>query len=251
MISKEQTNQLKNRLKQQRDELTKKIQSGKNTRMDLSERDSVSELSAYDNHPADLGTELFEREKDIALHIHDEEQVNRIEDALQAMEEGTYGKCKECGEDIPFERLEVVPETLYCTEHAKASDRRSDEKRPSEESIIKDPRKDSMQRRYDPRIEDYRDSFADAARYGTSETPSDMVNSNGEYDEMYPEEDLSGDSPNDLDEFVGNGPDGERTIYRNEVLEEYEEELDEEGIESPLGDIPYRKKDSYLTDKKE
>ncbi len=251
MISNEQTNQLKNRLEKQKAGLEEKIQSGKNTRMDLSERDSVSELSAYDNHPADLGTELFEREKDIALHIHEEEQVNRIDDALQAIKEGTYGKCKECGEDIPFERLETIPETLYCTKHAETADRRSDEKRPSEESIIKDPRIDSMQRSYDPRIEDYRDSFADAARYGTSETPSDMVNSKGQYDDMYQEEDLSGDSPNELDEFVGNGPDGERTIYQNEDLRAYEEELDEEGVESPLGDIPYRKEDSYLTNKKD
>ncbi len=251
MISKEQINQLKDRLEKQRADLEKKIQSGRNSRMDLSERDSVSELSAYDNHPADLATELFEREKDIALHIHEEEQVNRIEDALQAIEEGTYGKCKECGREIPFERLEALPEALYCTEHAEAADRRSDERRPSEESLIKDPRKDSMQRNYDSRIEDYRDSFADAARYGTSETPSDMVNSKGRYDDMYPEEDLSGDSPNDLDDFVGNGPDGERTIYQNEDLREYEEELDEEGVESPLGDIPYRKEDSYLTDKKD
>ena len=81
MISKDQINQLKDRLEDQKSELLEKIQSGKNSRMDLSERDSVSELSAYDNHPADLGTELFEREKDIALHVHEEEQVNRIDDA--------------------------------------------------------------------------------------------------------------------------------------------------------------------------
>lgn len=39
--------------------------------------DSVGELSSYDNHPADTGTELFEREKDIALNDHAEYEVEK------------------------------------------------------------------------------------------------------------------------------------------------------------------------------
>ena len=45
----------------------------------MSEREASGELSSYDNHPGDLGTELFEREKDVALEIHEEDQLNEIE----------------------------------------------------------------------------------------------------------------------------------------------------------------------------
>ena len=34
------------------------------------DQDSTGELSNYDNHPADTGTDLYEREKDIALNEH-------------------------------------------------------------------------------------------------------------------------------------------------------------------------------------
>ncbi|MEM5591840.1 hypothetical protein AAHH67_09065 [Niallia circulans] len=39
--------------------------------------ESVGELSSYDNHPADLGTELFEREKDSALEQHDQSELEK------------------------------------------------------------------------------------------------------------------------------------------------------------------------------
>src|SRR5699024_9723026 len=54
-------------------------------------QESLGELSNYDNHPADTGTELFERGKDIALHQHREKELEDINEALHAIEEGTYG----------------------------------------------------------------------------------------------------------------------------------------------------------------
>lgn len=38
----------------------------------------------------------------------------QVERALDALNEGDYGYCHECGEDIAAERLEVRPETLVC-----------------------------------------------------------------------------------------------------------------------------------------
>ncbi|MYL38326.1 TraR/DksA C4-type zinc finger protein [Halobacillus litoralis] len=67
------------------------------------------ELSQYDNHPADSGTELYEREKDMALLAHYKEELQDIEYSLQQMNDGTYGICEVTGKQIPAERLEALP----------------------------------------------------------------------------------------------------------------------------------------------
>jgi len=57
-------------------------------------RDSINELSMYDNHPADIGTETFERSKDIGLKDLAQRQIKEINDALGRITEGNYGICE-------------------------------------------------------------------------------------------------------------------------------------------------------------
>ncbi len=47
------------------------------------------------------------------LAIH-KETLNKIDEALRKLNEGTYGKCEECGEEISAKRLEVMPFAIYC-----------------------------------------------------------------------------------------------------------------------------------------
>lgn len=42
------------------------------------------------------------------------EAMAEVERALARMDEGTYGRCEACELPIPFERLEVIPESRYC-----------------------------------------------------------------------------------------------------------------------------------------
>jgi len=42
------------------------------------------------------------------------ETLQRIDEALRKLAEGTYGKCEECGEDISEERLKVLPSATCC-----------------------------------------------------------------------------------------------------------------------------------------
>jgi len=81
---------------------------------DQSESEALSELSDYDDHPADVATETFEREKDRALRTNAQRTVERIESALQKMERGTYGLCDICGKEIPAGRLDAVPYATLC-----------------------------------------------------------------------------------------------------------------------------------------
>lgn len=74
-----------------------------------SESDEVSELADYDQHPADMGTETFEREKDLSILESLESELAELEAALQRVEDGTYGIDEVTGEPIPPERLEAYP----------------------------------------------------------------------------------------------------------------------------------------------
>jgi len=134
-------------------------------------KETSGELSMYDNHPADMGTALFDREKDLALHEHAESVLGKVNDALAAMEEGTYGKCKVCKQDISFERLEAVPYTTLCIEHAK------EEEQSVEEDAAINSVKNPFERTMDGRALDYENSFKEVAEFGTSDSPSDFTDS--------------------------------------------------------------------------
>ncbi len=77
-------------------------------------RDSVGELSVVDNHPADMGSENFERAKNLSLHEKNLLTLKKVEEALDRLEAGRYGVCERCGRNIPDERLEAVPYTALC-----------------------------------------------------------------------------------------------------------------------------------------
>lgn len=63
------------------------------------DHESTGELSSYDNHPGDDATELYEREKDLALNKHLEKEYEEIVEALERIHEGTYGTCSVCGKN--------------------------------------------------------------------------------------------------------------------------------------------------------
>lgn len=84
-----------------------------------SERYSSGELSSYDNHPADIGTEVYIQDMQNSLTNHEEGKLNNIEDALYKIENGTYGICDSCNQPIEKDRLDILPETNICSNCAK------------------------------------------------------------------------------------------------------------------------------------
>ena len=193
-----------------------------NTDILESAQEDSGELSMYDNHP--------------------------VENALQAIKDGTYGICEVCGKEIQVERLEAIPYATVCIEDAK-KDTPTDRPVENDQLLMAEPNSFAARREGD--AIDYEDSFQEIAQSGTSETPSDfMGNKNRDYDDLYNEENEEG--VEEYEEFAVTDITGKPTGFvRNEQSEEYEEALDEEGIESPLGDIPYKKGDSYIDGKKD
>lgn len=155
--------------------------------LQLSARESVGELSMVDNHPADMGTELFERGKDIALNEHAETELEKINEALHAIEEGTYGLCTVCGIDIPYERLTAVPIADKCMDHAEKQKFTSD--RPVEEEVFS-PNINPDEGIVEAEVGyDAEDAWQEVSSYGTSETPSDFYGDRDNYNAMYPNSD--------------------------------------------------------------
>ena len=79
-----------------------------------SEGAAIIELSVVDQHPADIGTETFEREKQASILDLAERQLQDIERAVSRLDAGTYGTCEACGAVIPVERLEARPAARFC-----------------------------------------------------------------------------------------------------------------------------------------
>ncbi|MDN5346837.1 MAG: hypothetical protein PWP65_401 [Clostridia bacterium] len=139
-MKKELKDYFRNRLLQSKDALEKQLESINAGGLQDPLRESIQELSSYDNHPGDLGTEVFERSKDLALRDNIRLQLQKIEDALESLERGDYGICRRCGREISRERLEAIPETTFCLACRQEYEREERKRvRPIEEEIIRLP----------------------------------------------------------------------------------------------------------------
>lgn len=150
--------------------------------------ESIGELSAYDNHPADLGDVMFERSKDIALRDNESILLTEIETALQRMDNGNYGICKECGREIDVERLEVLPWATYCVECQEKNESMDDTtSRPLEEEILSPPFKRTFLDESQLNVVgfDGEDALQAVLQWGSSDTPQDLPGSH-DYNDLWP-----------------------------------------------------------------
>lgn len=168
-------NWFKQRLREELEMITTQLQKNQKFGMNEAMNPSIGELSAYDNHPADIGSELFEREKDIALSNVSHRHIQEVQAALNRIESGTYGKCEICQKSIDEERLEAIPWAKTCAEHQPKS--HSQVQRPVEEKVIQ-PFRRSRDNAYDRE-----DTWQDVERYGTS-NPPDFFQEGKSYNEL-------------------------------------------------------------------
>ena len=82
----------------------------------VGDEDGNSELADYDQHPGDQGSETFEQEMDEAKRAILKDERNAVVQALQRLQDGTYGTCVDCGKEIPAERLKAQPEAIRCVD---------------------------------------------------------------------------------------------------------------------------------------
>lgn len=109
---------------EKRNEIIEQLQALKEQMMDPTTGQYVNENSPYSLHMAEQGTDAMEREKLYLWAQRENKFLGYLDDALQRIENGTYGICIECIDEpqnlcptcplVPKERLMAVPHTQHC-----------------------------------------------------------------------------------------------------------------------------------------
>ena len=77
--------------------------------------DEVEEVApTADNHLGETASATLGREIDYTLGDNAEQVISEIDAALERIEDGRYGTCSDCGEQIPRARLEANPWASLC-----------------------------------------------------------------------------------------------------------------------------------------
>lgn len=230
-LSQQQHDHLKQLLQESKQYIEQQLDQNENFGLSASFRDSTGDLSINDNHPGDLGTEMFERGKDIALNEDKEMELHSVESSLSKMSAGTYGICKECGHPIPYERLEALPTAETCVQHS--SNPHINDRRPLEEAVLNPPfGRSSLDEKSDQAEFDGEDAWQIVESWGNSNSPALAEDPNVEdYDEMYIESGESVGYTEPIENFVATDIYGKNpVIIRNKSYDSYVDEYDENGL---------------------
>lgn len=186
--------------------------------LQLNHRPSSDELSHYDNHPGERATELFDQEKEMALNNHAKERLEEINEALQAIDDGTYGKCEVCGKTIQEERLLTIPTTIRCAKHA---DSQLSHDSPAEEDVLEPDifERERKMKFMESTIYDSKDTWRDVEVHGTSETPSDFYEEKDHYNSMYIDSEHHSGITEPIDEVAKTDRSGKSPLNRRKPKE--------------------------------
>lgn len=121
---KEELENFKKIILDKRNEIIEQLQNLREQMMDPTTGQYVNESSPYSLHMAEQGTDAMEREKIFLWAQRENKFLGYLDDALQRIENGTYGICIECIDEpqhlcptcplVPKERLAAVPHSQLC-----------------------------------------------------------------------------------------------------------------------------------------
>ncbi len=103
-----------NLLMLKRTALMNELDTFKNGENSSTLKDATGDNSSYTFHMADQGTDNMEREKAYYFATREGRLLYHIEQALDRIEDGSFGLCHECNQPISAARLEAVPHARLC-----------------------------------------------------------------------------------------------------------------------------------------
>ena len=112
----DETGKFREQLLEEQVRLEEELQEIEKRAAHVDESDRATELSSYEDHPADLASETFEREKDLAIGESVQHTLHKVINALEKLDRGTYGRCDACARPIKKARLRALPFATLCVE---------------------------------------------------------------------------------------------------------------------------------------
>jgi RNA polymerase-binding protein DksA len=85
-------------------------------------QDEVDE-SRFDNHLAETASVTVDREIDYSLEENETRLLAAIDAALARIDDGTFGRCERCDNEIEDERLEAIPGATLCIDDKRRDER--------------------------------------------------------------------------------------------------------------------------------
>jgi DnaK suppressor protein len=102
--------------KEQLDHFRKKLHDMSKSLLNEAEKTISDMTDSNDNYPDPTDRAAAESDRSFELRIRDRERklLNKIKEAIERIEDGSYGICDECGEEISVKRLDARPVTTLC-----------------------------------------------------------------------------------------------------------------------------------------
>ncbi len=113
-MEKKDLQMFKELLTKKKEQLAKGIEHITEDTLKTSQRDAAGDLSAYSLHMADVATDNYDREFSLGLAGNEQKILNRIDTALDKIEDKTFGLCESCNKKISKVRLKAVPYAELC-----------------------------------------------------------------------------------------------------------------------------------------
>jgi DnaK suppressor protein len=117
MISEELLKELRTKLEEEKLKLENNI--GRIAKPTGTPGDYETNFNELGTDKEDNATEVEEYSDNLAVETSLEEQLKEIGDALKRMDEGRYGICENCNEEIDIERLKAYPAARSCIKCGK------------------------------------------------------------------------------------------------------------------------------------
>lgn len=113
-LSKSKIKKYRKLIEKKRKALLKELDYLEESSMKTTITESTGDISSYSYHMADQGTDAMEREKAFLFASREGRFLYHLDQALERIDKGEFGKCENCEKLISDERLSAVPHARFC-----------------------------------------------------------------------------------------------------------------------------------------